>query len=99
MKKTSLKTRQESLRRMPNDNEDQEIVSGVAVKLPTFWSNDPTQRFLQAESQFNSARVTASRTKFDYVVTVLPHEIISEVIDIIITSKRAPEKILTDLYK
>lgn len=61
-------------------------VTVVGVKLPIFWPADPTLWFIQAESQFNVAKVTSSRTKFDHVVSVLPHDVISEVRDIIVSS-------------
>ena len=50
-------------------------VGHVAVKLPEFWVSDPDMWFFQAEATFRGSRVTASRTKFDHVVTRLPEAV------------------------
>jgi len=50
-------------------------VNHVAVKLPEFWVSDPDMWFFQAEAAFRGARITASRTKFDHVVTKLPEAV------------------------
>jgi len=50
-------------------------VAHVAVKLPEFWVSDPDMWFFQAEASFRGARITASRTKFDHVVTKLPEAV------------------------
>jgi hypothetical protein len=50
-------------------------VNTVSVKLPDFWVSDPDMWFFQAEAAFRSARITASRTKFDHVVMRLPEHV------------------------
>lgn len=69
----------------PTEDNSPEVLL-VGVKLPAFWSADAALWFIQAEAQFNLAKVTVSRTKFDHIVSVLPHEIIAEVRDVIISS-------------
>ena len=55
------------------------FVGRVAVKLLDFWTADPDLWFLHAESAFNNARVTVSRTKFDLIVQKLPQDIMVSV--------------------
>jgi hypothetical protein len=54
-------------------------VNTVAVKLPDFWTSDPDMWFFQAECAFNRSRITASYTKFEYVVMKLPEEVVVSV--------------------
>jgi len=58
-------------------------VAAVAVKLPPFWTQDPAAWFSYSEATFNIRNITSSRTKYDYVVTSLPYEMIYEIKDII----------------
>jgi len=58
-------------------------VAAVSVKLPQFWKHDPAAWFAYAQSTFNLRNIRSSRTKFDYVVTSLPCELISEISDIL----------------
>lgn len=43
-------------------------VAAVAVKLPEFWEEDPSTWFIEAESQFALAGVTADSTKYHHIV-------------------------------
>ena len=45
--------------------------NAVAVKLPTFWMLEPHVWFVQAEAQFNIQGITADKTRYYYVVSVL----------------------------
>ena len=47
------------------------LVTAVALKLPTFWHKDSEFWFLQAESQFDLAGITQETTKFHHVVRTL----------------------------
>lgn len=58
-------------------------VSAVSLKLPQFWKESSAAWFTFAESSFNLRGITASRTKFDYVVTSLPCELITEISDVL----------------
>jgi hypothetical protein len=54
-------------------------VGHVAVKLPSFWANEPELWFLQAESVFRQAKIKSSLTKYDYVLQQLPCEVLMSV--------------------
>ena len=56
-----------------------EYVTKVAVKLPDFWTDDPNLWFLHAESAFQTANITISRTKFNHIVQKLPQNIMVSV--------------------
>ena len=59
-------------------------VAPVQIKLPSFWPKDPELWFAQIESQFATCRITTSRTKFDYVVSLLSPEFTTEVQDLLL---------------
>ncbi len=59
------------------------LVAAVAVKLPTFWADNPRTWFIHAESQFDISNVTVSRTKFNHIMASLPKETINTVVDIV----------------
>jgi len=59
------------------------VAAAVSIKLPPFWTANPTLWFLQIEAQFSSRSITAERTRFDYVVGTLAPEIAQEIEDII----------------
>lgn len=75
---------------MPLDNQDStrsqdtgEAVSAMTVRLAQFWERNPTTWFLQAEAQFQLARITSQETKFLHVVGALPQTAVEEVADIL----------------
>ena len=45
-----------------------DLLMAVAVKLPPFWLDNIQTWLVQTKSQFRLKGVTASQTKFDYVV-------------------------------
>ena len=45
-----------------------DLLTAVAVTLSTFWPNIIETWLVQTQSQFHLKGVTASQTKFDYVV-------------------------------
>ena len=59
------------------------VVAAVAVKLPTFWTDNPRAWFIHADSQFDISHITLSRTKFNHILSSLPKEIIDTVVDIV----------------
>lgn len=53
------------------------------VKLPQFWTNAPEVYFEQVEATFRTARLTASKSKYDYLLQALPANVMSDMLDII----------------
>lgn len=56
----------------------------TSLKLPPFWTSKPDVWFTQVEAQFNVARITSDRKKYDYIISNLPMDIINNVYDIIV---------------
>ena len=50
-------------------------VAHVLVKLADFWGSDPDVWFFQTEAEFERARITVSRTKYQYVLPRLPEAV------------------------
>lgn len=55
----------------------------VALKLPSFWVEQPRVWFVQTESQFQIRNITADATKYHYVVGALDQETANRVLDYI----------------
>lgn len=62
---------------------NQSHIDRVAVKPPPFWKTDPKIWFLQLEAQFELANITIDSTKFNYVVSAVDTEILTQVTDIL----------------
>lgn len=82
---------------MPNEeqnssaSEDISRINHVALKLPTFWMNDVSLWFNQAEAQFSIANATSSTLKFNHTLSVLPQEVASQVRDVIVSSSTSSD--------
>ncbi|GBN91576.1 hypothetical protein AVEN_126974-1 [Araneus ventricosus] len=61
---------------------DQEVAR-VSIKLPPLWKDNVEIWFTNLESQFAIAGITASRTKFHYIVASLDSEISSMISDVL----------------
>jgi len=55
-------------------------------RLPDFWVEDPTVWFLQVDAKFRRANITRSRTKYEYVMPLLPPKVLTQCRDIIIAA-------------
>lgn len=61
----------------------QQAVTAVTVKLPVFWTAQPSIWFAQAESQFALRGISADNTKFHHVVAALDQGTAERVLDIL----------------
>ena len=69
-------------------------VSTVSVKLPPFWPDKTELWFAQAEAQFEIKGITAEKTKYSYVVSMLDTKTAEQAMDII---RSPPENPFTSL--
>ena len=60
-------------------------VAAIQIKLPPFWPKDPALWFAQIKAQFTTRGITASRTKFKYVVSSLSPDYVIKVRDLLLT--------------
>ena len=60
-------------------------VTAIQIKLPPFWPKDPALWSAQIKAQFTTRGITASRTKFEYIVSSLSPEYATEVRDLLLT--------------
>lgn len=58
-------------------------VNKVSVQLPSFWKQNSSLWFAQAEAQFSIANITSESTKYSYVVSKLDEHFAHEVQDIL----------------
>lgn len=57
--------------------------AAASIKLPPFWVSRPEVWFSQIEAQFAIAGIVNDKTKYNYIISALPIEIISNVFDIV----------------
>lgn len=59
------------------------MANAVAIKLPTFWTNQPAVWFIQTEAQFATRNITDDTTKYHYVVAALDQSTAARLLDIL----------------
>ncbi|XP_064479239.1 uncharacterized protein LOC135392459 [Ornithodoros turicata] len=67
----------------PNAGATASSIHHYAIRLPPFWSHNPTVWFLQVECQFALSGITSQLAKFRHVVSVLPQEVAAQLIDVL----------------
>lgn len=72
-------------------------IEKVSAKLPCFWDDSPAAWFAAAEAEFEIAGITQERTRYSYLVSTLPKEILRKVMDLI--TKPAEDLPYTTLKK
>jgi hypothetical protein len=68
---------------MSKQENNQETISRVSLKIPPFWKSNPALWFKQLESQFINCGIVQDSTKYHAVVAAVESNILSEVSDII----------------
>ena len=71
-----------------SDTKDMADTNAVALKLPTFWTQQPRVWFAQAESQFAIRKIVSEETRYHYVVAALNQETATHVLDLLETIKK-----------
>ncbi|XP_064474419.1 uncharacterized protein LOC135388657 [Ornithodoros turicata] len=72
----------------PNAGATASSIHHYAIRLPPFWSHNPTVWFLQVECQFALSGITSQLAKFRHVVSVLPQEVAAQLIDVLAAPPR-----------
>ena len=73
-----------------NDANADAQVGRIAVKLAPFWPDKASLWFVQAEAQFTLGKITAEKTRFAHVVTMLDSSTADQVLDILIEPPENP---------
>ncbi|XP_077557257.1 uncharacterized protein LOC144172378 [Haemaphysalis longicornis] len=60
-------------------------VAALSLKLPQYWPDDPQLWLAQVNSWFAIARITSQSQKFNHLVSALPHEVATELRDLIVS--------------
>lgn len=71
---------------MAEDNPDTPAAAAVAMKAPTFCSQDPAMWFSILECSFKASRTTNSLTKFTTAASLLPPDVLTQVSDVVISA-------------
>ncbi|QQP37499.1 Uncharacterized protein FKW44_017781, partial [Caligus rogercresseyi] len=72
-------------------------INHVTVKLPPFTSLRPTSYFTRIETQFEIARISNERTKFNYLLSSIPEVTLYKIPDYIISKCQSSPEPYTEL--
>jgi len=73
---------------LPEDDVPLPLQQPRDVKLPPFWTMRPRTWFICVEGRFRICGIIDEQARFDHVMTAIPPEMVSQVLDLI---KAAPE--------
>lgn len=57
------------------------IATTEALRLPGFWASNPNAWFIRIEAQFNTRKIRSDDTKYEYLLSALPEDVIVTVMD------------------
>lgn len=60
------------------------LVDRVTIRPPPFWRADPKLWFVQLEAQFEISRITVDSTKYNYVVSAIDTDILTQIADFLL---------------
>ena len=83
----SLETEQKY---MMSTEPEEPLLTAVSIKLPPFWTGGAEAWFNQAEGQFITKGITASITKYYYVIQAFSQEMSRQFYDLLRTPPLAP---------
>lgn len=61
----------------------QQQVDKVSIKAPPFWKAEPRVWFIQLEAQFDLGGITQDTTKYNYVISAISTEVLTQVADFV----------------
>jgi hypothetical protein len=67
-----------------------------SMKLPPFWREDIELWFAQMEFAFDAARITSTKTKFQYAMAELDHSALQAVRDLVVNPGQTPYETLRE---
>lgn len=73
---------------MAHDEDHTTSISNVGLRLTEFWTKDATAWFATVEAQFQTRKITASRSRYHHVVASLNQETCSIIRDILVGDER-----------
>lgn len=69
---------------MSHEEDHTAIISNVGLRLTEFWTKDATAWFATVEAQFQTRKITSSRSRYHHVVASLNQETCSIIRDILV---------------
>ncbi|KRZ80178.1 hypothetical protein T10_4563 [Trichinella papuae] len=76
------------------DKDPDNSTAAITLELPTFWPHCPRLWFAKAEAQFQLNQISASLTKYFYVISSLPESVAADVDDLLEPVGNNPYEVL-----